>query len=671
MPRQLDLLPPTAGFSPDPTVVEPRLWVRELRIYRHLAPSGENLLRRIQLRRGLNILWARPRETSGRPTQRRTVSGHGTGKTTFCRFLRHILGEGAFGTDEQRARLRHVFPDAWLVGEVFINGTPWVVCRPFKLGLGSHAYRGLTLADLFTADESTRVSFDDYKTELNRAYAEPLPVATFATAPTPIEWPHVLQWLTRDQECRFSGLVELRHASSESQAPDMQGEDRHFLYRAVLGLIDTAEQSELEKNKELLRKKQEAERDAPLLRFRGDSVFKRMRTRFPYFRTDLDGADFLDALAKDHDAQAKASESALKTLVPPPELTTARRDAALATLAVQNVERSQRALRVKIGFIEQQIRQLQGKQTEDDTARWVRENNQEDGLMCGHTLAEAIEWECPLASGRRLAIEQPPTALDPSALIARHEANKARLTAQFATLAGDLIARQADAQRAQETTDRLAAAFDQQRSELARKRADEAAVADEARRAHTDKTTAETLDASLAQLEQNIRRSQELQAKIREASNAALSAFSETFGRVTRAVLEDDELKCAVRFHGRKLKPFITEAELDLTSAALETLKIICFDLAALISGVEGRGQHPLFLIHDGPREADLDASIYRNLFTAVRSLEEACGERAPAFQYIITTTEPPPTDLQQAPWLIDPVLNATTPQGKLLGESF
>jgi len=37
-------------------------------------------------------------------------------------------------------------------------------------------------------------------------------------------------------------------------------------------------------------------------------------------------------------------------------------------------------------------------------------------------------------------------------------------------------------------------------------------------------------------------------------------------------------------------------------------------------------------------------------------------------FQYIITTTEPPPDDVKTKPWLLDPVLNATEGTGRLLG---
>jgi len=108
----------------------------------------------------------------------------------------------------------------------------------------------------------------------------------------------------------------------------------------------------------------------------------------------------------------------------------------------------------------------------------------------------------------------------------------------------------------------------------------------------------------------------------------------------------------------------------DLTSAAIETLKFLSFDFAAMISSVEGRGLHPRLLIHDGPREADMAADLYQKMFLLVRELELAFGAGRPrSFQYIITTTEPPPEELQNAPWRIEPILDASTKEGRLLRE--
>ena len=94
----------------------------------------------------------------------------------------------------------------------------------------------------------------------------------------------------------------------------------------------------------------------------------------------------------------------------------------------------------------------------------------------------------------------------------------------------------------------------------------------------------------------------------------------------------------------------------------------LIFDLAALALGMTNTAaHHPRLLIHDSPREADLAAAIYVSLFGAARELEEASGD-LPAFQYIVTTTEPPPESLNRKPWVLDPVLDASNEKGRLLG---
>jgi hypothetical protein len=122
------------------------------------------------------------------------------------------------------------------------------------------------------------------------------------------------------------------------------------------------------------------------------------------------------------------------------------------------------------------------------------------------------------------------------------------------------------------------------------------------------------------------------------------------------------------RFAGRNIELTIANRG-NLTSAAIETIKIIAFDLAALVSSVEGRGFHPRFLIHDSPREADMSVGIYRRFFKLAQSFEDLFPKGSePNFQYIATTTESPPKELEKAPWLVQPVLDASTPEGRLLG---
>src|SRR5690606_6457223 len=88
----------------------------------------------------------------------------------------------------------------------------------------------------------------------------------------------------------------------------------------------------------------------------------------------------------------------------------------------------------------------------------------------------------------------------------------------------------------------------------------------------------------------------------------------------------------------------------DRTTAAIDSLKVLAFDLAALCLSIEGATRVPAFLLHDSPREADLGLSIYHQLFQLARELEEQT--RQPLFQYIVTTTTRPSDDMTCAPWL-------------------
>lgn len=121
-------------ITPDTQRQWPVVWVRELRLMRELKQDGE-VIRTLTLQPGLNILWAKPADRDKKPELYEDgMSGHATGKTTFCRLLRYVLGEGNYGNDALRDGVRQKFKnDGWVVAEVHIHGTPWVVCRPLGL----------------------------------------------------------------------------------------------------------------------------------------------------------------------------------------------------------------------------------------------------------------------------------------------------------------------------------------------------------------------------------------------------------------------------------------------------------------------------------------------------------------------------------------------------------
>jgi hypothetical protein len=149
-----------------------------------------------------------------------------------------------------------------------------------------------------------------------------------------------------------------------------------------------------------------------------------------------------------------------------------------------------------------------------------------------------------------------------------------------------------------------------------------------------------------------------LQTELRNRHNDTLSRFGDLFSYVCRGLL-GNQVPASLTLTGQGL-----QADVGVGGMAMESLKVIAFDLAALLMSVEGRSTLPAFLIHDSPREADLGEAHYHCLFRLIERLEALSD--TPPFQYVITTTTQPPGDMCQAPYLIAE-LHGSDVDGRLL----
>jgi hypothetical protein len=155
-------------------------------------------------------------------------------------------------------------------------------------------------------------------------------------------------------------------------------------------------------------------------------------------------------------------------------------------------------------------------------------------------------------------------------------------------------------------------------------------------------------------------------SKKRDKHKPKFARLTDVFNQLIEFVLGDD-VNGSVTMSGGMIELGCSYKG-DLKSSAIRAVQTVCFDLATLVLSIEGHGNHPRFLLHDSPRVADLTGTIFHRYFWLARKLEELANEN-PTFQYIITTTEPPPEKFQFEPWRVAK-LDASTKDGRLLHEN-
>ncbi|EYF02843.1 hypothetical protein [Chondromyces apiculatus] len=718
---QLDLF--AAASPPRPLPRDPAVWIARLLLLRAPALADDAIVRDMAFRRGLNILWAPPTPLAGGNRLREgRLSGHTAGKTTFCRILRYLLGEERFGTARTQERIRARFPEGWAVGEIVVRGDRWIVGRPFALGLHPFAVRGASVAQAL----AQRGPYQDFLTALTDATTATLPVRALPHARRPLDWPQLLTWIARDQEARFAGIVELRHPGSESSSPSPTIADRHVVLRATLDLMSDEERTLQQEQEDLADRRKRIESEGALLRRRADEDRRRLvsllamapdegeagplfatrlRERVASHRAALEGeaitlapeeaaaAEILDAATRaagelalrDHqrrEAEAALAQHRARLSAPEPRTSPSTEAAPAAPLALQPHPPPSVSLA------------LQPHPPPD--APLAAPPGPRAAGRCNVPLTTALARGCPHAAteaethaahaalplfAATFARPSSTLSLAPSDHHAtdagRTDSHPRQLPADhLADHLADLEARAAASHQAWLDADAAGralhdaylqknAAVQSLRARLAEGRA---ALA-EAERLHGYASASLDLVQDHEQALARVTRATEALSKRKSQQQRqhgeALACFSARFHDVVQALLGRDVIGRADVRAGELGLHISEHGERD--GAAMETVKVLAFDLAALSLGAEGSGHFPGLLIHDGPREADLDSLIYERLFLYAEELE-ARSPGEPSFQYLVTTTAPPPERLQRAPWLLEPRLDASTPEGRLLG---
>jgi hypothetical protein len=646
-------------------ITAPAFWVRELRILRKLLPGKDDEgndyeIRRVRLKRGLNIVWAPPEEAT-QPAQMYEdgIAGHASGKTTFCRVLRFVLGEGNFGPDALREAVRGTFKEAWALAEVFIGPDCWLVGRALVPSLHHFALKGWEL-DAFLEQQPPQPegSHKSFVETLEQAACNGLPAdARYA-------WRHLLPWVARDQECRFAAIHLWRNSAlSEAEAPDTNIADQHLLMRAVLRLLESEEHKarlkaeatakrvdELEDKKRIAEAKlveDEARLDADLLPLKDDAE------KFEDKRKLLAGAGEIIA-------------EQIEQLGDDEELTHARQECS-------RLSNQQSALQSKVDALVTTIDETKKDiEMTKDSVQKLKDQARESSTQtaadaCPRTLTDAIARGCVEKQKQLISLGEPPEKIF-AAQLTLFEKRQTRQAGELATKRTELATVSSQLTKAEAVKKAADASRTKRLAPLRTKYSANAARVERIANVQLSQATVKAATEKLATEQATLETERADVISRRKMGEGALPKFSEVFGDVVRAVMGPQvKAEATINEKGLTLR---VQRHAELQGSALATIRVLAFDLAALVQSIEGEGVHPRFLIHDGPREADLSRVIYERFFLyAERMEEESSANGELPFQYILTTTTPPPEHMQNGSDWMRMTLNAAVTKERFFRE--
>ncbi|MGE3875275.1 MAG: DUF2326 domain-containing protein [Parvibaculaceae bacterium] len=634
MADQADLFAPVIGPPEAPEGrAEPRLWVRRLAIF----SDPQTIVRDVPLKPGLNIIWTPDMSSSGS-----RALAHGSGKTTFCRLLRACLGEPGYATDVQRSRLMTRLPNGLVAAEILIDGVSWVAVRPLGLPGGEFVVQADSIEDAIA-----RGRCDGDQTSI-----DPIIVASFfstiagATPPDVSRdhvWDVLRAWMTRDQECRLADILAWRSSQTQTRSrAQVLGEVAKLtMVRLALRALDAEERVAAARERELVAAVEEERRRHAYQQQRHAEGLQGVR-RALNAGDEVGCDDTIDRKGLISLAEAALAEAMRADLPKPPDV-----GSIFERLKTLNDERDELVGRRQLLEKEVEPKRVEANHLRSEASLGeidITQGRVRVCQICRVQVDEVLAKGCGISLERcdlpaiRAAIAEKQKKADEldseanaaeqeakrtEALIQRLEPRKQALEAEANTADATSSAAQAAAKAVQDRVYRARRTLDDVRSLRER----------EAAAKPTPPGTAE-LEAVRAQMEAGRARARAAIRTLEERYQGIMAAWLPE-GVAGTIKLDGNGLKVDAEFSGRG----------EVSTAALDSLKIVAFDLAALHMAVEEKADLPAFLIHDSPREADLDGQLYAGLFKLVHQWGEAAG--TPCFQYIVTTTTSPPPELQ------------------------
>lgn len=619
-----------------PVRTQPRLWVETMWLVESREPLA--VTRTIELHAGLNIVWAR--ESRSNDASGLASAGHGVGKTSLCLLLRYVLGDDAPTIATLRSKAAGSFPKGGVAARVHVDGAAWLVFRPYGLYSHSMAAQGEALDQLLDGTASN--DFEGYGRALQQFSIGRLPARSLPGTNQQLEWRHLLAWCIREQRTRFDGFYHWREGEGLSFKRSRR--DPPLLVGSVLGLVDQELDlllRDIEAKQKLV--EQCKERIPELERAPAFALAHAGRQLQLKVRAEEDEPVFATTVGESVESRVQAALQAAKRNESRWEVEVEQADEALAKERVRLYELT----KVRdLAKLEAGIAKALVDTKQDDYEKLTKERDQLEGLegRCQHGHVEF--GDCQYIQQRKSAVS----------ITSFQDGKQAKVDAPL--LAERYQARKREYESAVKAVTEQEQLISKKKAELHRARvriatSESARVSlkqswDELQVAHTQRAqggdTAELVGAR--------KQLQELESALDSLRAAEVSRRSRQSSRVDAiktltAAVSTRLLGAAghARFvPGHEVRPF----EVARGGEAYQVLEVLLGDIVCLLdSAVSEASNHPGFLVHDCPREADMSERLYREFFLAAAEAAEQLGRDGTVpFQFIVTTTSPPPEEL-------------------------
>jgi hypothetical protein len=559
--------------------------------------------------------------------------------------------------------MQQKLPNGFVGAEIIIDGESWVVTRPIGMNLPSRAARA----------ERIEETFDQLLVGTEPATIAPITSNRFCAryrdkVPDNLKaeqvWDVLLAWLTRDQECRLDDVFDWRSKRSGSGSPaqELSLETKLTVVRLAIRALSADEIQATVEARGLTRERDNLREKLGHLDWFQGQRFSELceRLSFPKGRDPAEEVVRKELIDKANEELAKAIGTEHSKGQRPSDGLREKRQILQSERNKSSDERAEK--KAVLHSLPSQVAAARAEQGTEQARL-------ETGVIVRCAICH-VSIDEVTANGCGISLER--CDLDEvRSRIARTEQQVNELERQQRALPGEIEKLDQDIVRLEQEIAQIDNSFAQLEHQMsatnkAVNRASE--LVREATWFDIQLKDRVGIVQRLALIDKRLEGARQKTALERERAAAAIGDLATLFGQLV-ATLMPKGCSGKMKLDGNGLHPEISlERGAGLSTAAVESFKIVAFDLATMILSVNGKADMPSLLIHDSPREADLDAGIYANLFDFALSLEKKGSP--PPFQYIVTTTTAPSQITLDHPAL-RLQLSSTPPEARLFAMDF